>query len=76
MMRLLDLQQGVSGDWEAKGYQLPKYDREVVKKKTKEKPLTNQGPNGQISLKTFRLSKEGVLLPSSISWMILTTVSL
>lgn len=38
MMRLLDLQQGVSRDWEAKGYQLPKYDREVVKKKTKENP--------------------------------------
>ena len=37
-MKLLDLQKGVSADWEAKGYQLPKYDREAVKKATKEAP--------------------------------------
>lgn len=38
-MKLLDLQNGVSTDWEAKGYQLPKYDREAVKKATKEAPV-------------------------------------
>ncbi len=37
-MKLLDLQNGVSADWEAKGYDLPKYDREAVKKATKEAP--------------------------------------
>ena len=37
-MKLLDLQTGDSADWEAKGYQLPKYDREEVKRATKEAP--------------------------------------
>ena len=37
-MKLLDLQKGVCADWEAKGYQLPKYDREAVKKATSVAP--------------------------------------
>lgn len=37
-MKLLDLQQGVSSEWEEKGYELPKYDREAVKRKTVQAP--------------------------------------
>ena len=37
-MKLLDLQKTVSPEWEKKGYQLPSYDREAVKKATKEEP--------------------------------------
>lgn len=37
-MKLLDLQQSVSKEWEEKGYQLPKYNRDEVKKATKENP--------------------------------------
>ncbi|MCH5252001.1 MAG: mannitol dehydrogenase family protein [Lachnospiraceae bacterium] len=37
-MKLLELQNGVSGEWEEKGYQLPKYDRETVKRATKKAP--------------------------------------
>lgn len=37
-MKLLDLQNGISADWEAKGYQLPEYDREEVKRATKAAP--------------------------------------
>ena len=35
-MKLLDLQNGETKVWEEKGYLLPKYDREELKKKTKE----------------------------------------
>lgn len=35
-MKLLDLQNGETNVWEEKGYLLPKYDREELKKKTKE----------------------------------------
>ena len=35
-MKLLDLQNGEKKVWEEKGYLLPKYDREELKKKTKE----------------------------------------
>lgn len=38
-MKLIELQQGVSPDWKAKGYELPKYDREKVKENTKESPV-------------------------------------
>ena len=38
-MKLVELQQGTSPDWEAKGYQLPQYDREKVKENTKESPV-------------------------------------
>lgn len=38
-MKLTDLQQEVSGVWEEKGYELPAYDREAVKKSTKEAPV-------------------------------------
>ena len=37
-MKLLDLQNGETKVWEEKGYLLPKYDREELKKKTKENP--------------------------------------
>ena len=37
-MKLLDLQNGETNVWEEKGYLLPKYDREELKKKTKENP--------------------------------------
>ena len=37
-MKLLDLQNGEKKVWEEKGYLLPKYDREELKKKTKENP--------------------------------------
>lgn len=37
-MRLLDLQNGVSDKWQEKGYQLPKYNRDEVKKATMEAP--------------------------------------
>lgn len=37
-MKLTDLQKEVSGDWKAKGYELPEYDREAIKKNTKENP--------------------------------------
>ncbi|MCH5264333.1 MAG: mannitol dehydrogenase family protein [Lachnospiraceae bacterium] len=37
-MKLLDLQSNVSPDWKEKGYKLPAYDREEVKKATKEAP--------------------------------------
>ena len=37
-MKLTDLQKEVSGEWEAKGYELPTYDREQVKKKTVQAP--------------------------------------
>ena len=37
-MKLTDLQNEVSGVWEEKGYELPSYDREAVKKKTSEAP--------------------------------------
>ena len=37
-MKLTDLQDEVSGVWEEKGYELPSYDREAVKKKTWEAP--------------------------------------
>ena len=38
-MKLLDLQNGETKVWEEKGYLLPKYDREELKKKTKEKKI-------------------------------------
>lgn len=38
-MKLTDLQQEVSGVWEEKGYELPAYDREAIKKNTKEAPV-------------------------------------
>ena len=38
-MKLTDLQKEISGDWKAKGYELPEYDREAVKKNTKENPV-------------------------------------
>ena len=34
-MKLLDLQNGETKVWEEKGYLLPKYDREELKKKTR-----------------------------------------
>lgn len=37
-MKLTDLQKEVSGVWEEKGYELPAYDREAVKKNTAEAP--------------------------------------
>ena len=37
-MKLLDLQNGVSADWQEKGYQLPKYNREELKEATKKAP--------------------------------------
>lgn len=37
-MKLTDLQKEISGEWKAKGYELPEYDREAVKKNTKENP--------------------------------------
>lgn len=37
-MRLLDLQNGVTNEWQEKGYQLPEYDREQVKEATKKAP--------------------------------------
>ena len=37
-MKLLELQTGISEEWEKKGYELPQYDREAVKKATKEAP--------------------------------------
>lgn len=37
-MKLTDLQKEVSGSWAEKGYELPSYDRELVKKNTKENP--------------------------------------
>ncbi|MCM1245060.1 MAG: mannitol dehydrogenase family protein [Roseburia sp.] len=37
-MKLTDLNNEVSSVWEEKGYELPSYDREAVKKNTKEKP--------------------------------------
>ncbi|MCR5797231.1 MAG: mannitol dehydrogenase family protein [Eubacterium sp.] len=37
-MKLLDLENEISKEWEEKGYDLPKYDREAVKKATKENP--------------------------------------
>lgn len=38
-MKLTDLHNGVSSEWEEKGYELFSYDREAVKKKTKETPV-------------------------------------
>lgn len=38
-MKLTDLQKGVSGEWAEKGYELPAYDREAVKKSTIEAPV-------------------------------------
>ncbi len=38
IMKLTDLQKEVSPVWEEKGYELPTYDREAVKAKTKEEP--------------------------------------
>ncbi len=37
-MKLTDLQNEVSGVWEEKGYELPKYDREALKERTKASP--------------------------------------
>lgn len=37
-MKLIDLNKEVSGVWAEKGYELPSYDREEVKKNTKENP--------------------------------------
>nr|MBP3598223.1 mannitol dehydrogenase family protein [Eubacterium sp.] len=37
-MKLMDLQNEVSAVWQEKGYELPSYDREEVKAKTKENP--------------------------------------
>ncbi len=37
-MKLTDLQKEVPSVWEEKGYELPNYDREAVKKNTKENP--------------------------------------
>lgn len=37
-MKLTDLNTEVSGVWEDKGYELPSYDREKIKKNTKENP--------------------------------------
>lgn len=38
-MKLTDLQNGISAEWEEKGYELPSYNREAVKKNTKENPV-------------------------------------
>ena len=37
-MKLLDVENGSRKEWEEKGYELPAYDREAVKKATKEAP--------------------------------------
>lgn len=37
-MKLLDAKSGSSKEWKDKGYELPEYDREAVKKETKEAP--------------------------------------
>ncbi len=37
-MKLLDLKKSVSSEWEEKGYQLPRYDREAVKSATGSAP--------------------------------------
>ena len=37
-MKLLDVENGSRKEWEEKGYELPAYDREAVKKETKEAP--------------------------------------
>lgn len=37
-MRLTDLQKDASAEWEEKGYELPTYNRETVKKNTKDAP--------------------------------------
>lgn len=37
-MKLIDLQKEISTDWKEKGYELPEYDREAVKKNTRENP--------------------------------------
>lgn len=53
-MKLLDLQNGETKVWEEKGYLLPKYDREELKKKTKENPTWVHFGAGNISVH-FRL---------------------
>ena len=37
-MKLLEAKSGSSKEWKDKGYELPQYDREAVKKETKEAP--------------------------------------
>ena len=39
IMKLTDLQKEAAGVWKEKGYELPAYDREAVKKSTKEAPV-------------------------------------
>ncbi len=38
-MKLTDLQHSVSDEWKEKGYKLPTYDREEIKKNTKQSPV-------------------------------------
>ncbi len=37
-MKLLDIKNGIDAQWEEKGYQMPKFDIEAVRKKTYEEP--------------------------------------